>query len=169
MTGATMPVGPLSVFGTTLDRGVSDDADRLRSISRQPSIVSWSTTDERRAQLLTSLHSAYVEAVAGDWDGEGSAPASPLSLSQTAAFLLSLPPSTRSPEITVDPDGEFSLEWDYGRRAVFSVSVGRDGTLSYAGLFGVSKSHGVEPFTGIVPEIVTINIQRAISQGEIAR
>ncbi len=31
------------------------------------------------------------------------------------------------------------FEWDFGSRLVFSISIGRDGTLTYAGLFGHTK------------------------------
>ena len=58
--------------------------------------------------------------------------------------LSLIPPGIVPPEIVVDNDGEILLEWDKGPQHVFSISVGRDGTLSYAGLFGMNKPHGTE-------------------------
>ncbi|MGH8647228.1 MAG: hypothetical protein ACREX4_23325 [Gammaproteobacteria bacterium] len=58
-------------------------------------------------------------------------------------FLALLPATTPAPEIVVEEDGEIAFDWDLSPRQVFSVSVGRDGTLSYAGLFGIQKAHGV--------------------------
>ena len=165
MTTASLPFRPFLDIHDTLDRGLSAEAERLRHLFSEPPDASWSVSlDERRARLLQSLEDAFLEARHEDWDGEGSAAADPLSFVYASAFLLSLPGWVPNPEITVDPDGELSAEWDYGARAVFSVSVARDGTLTYAGLFGASKSHGVEPFTDAIPEIVTQSIKRAIAQ-----
>lgn len=66
--------------------------------------------------------------------------------------VLSLIPRTIiPPEIVVDNDGEILLEWDKGPRHVLSISVGRDGTLSYAGLFGLNKLHGTEILRDALP------------------
>jgi hypothetical protein len=69
-------------------------------------------------------------------------------------FLRLLPREVSTPEITVDNDGEIMLEWDHGRRCVFSVSVGRDGTLSFAGLFGHNPIHGTEDLRETLPDII---------------
>ncbi len=167
MTTAAIPYG---VHGTdaALDRGLSLEAERLRQLRHESDVVSWSLLNQRRVELLRSLHEAYADASHENWDGEGSAPADSLSFSYAQAFFFSLPHWAPNPEFTVDPDGEISAEWDYGARAVFSVSVGRDGTLTYAGLFGARKKHGVELFTDDVPEAITQGIRQAMGQAERA-
>lgn len=152
MITASHPI--VSLFDTS-DRAMSGAADRFRTLWSEPQNSSWSVSvNERRAQLMHSLLEALVQANRDDWDGEGSAAADPLSFEYTQAFLLALPGSVPYPEISVDPDGEFSVEWDCGPRAVFSVSIGPDGTITYAGLFGARKSHGVEPFSEGIPDSV---------------
>lgn len=50
-------------------------------------------------------------------------------------FLDLLPEDISPPEMQEDEDGEMSFEWYVGPRSVFSVSVSKNGTLSYAGLY----------------------------------
>jgi len=102
-----------------------------------------------------------VEAATENWDEEGGEPADPMSYRYALLFVQNLPRWAPNPEASVDPDGEISLEWDWGQRWIFSVSIGRGGTLTYAGLFGVSKQHGVENFTDDIPEGILSGIRRA--------
>ncbi len=67
------------------------------------------------------------------------------------------------PGVSIDPDGEVSLEWYREPRRVFSVSVGANGELNYAGLFGGSRVHGVEIHTiegEEIPSAIRAGIQR---------
>lgn len=156
---------PALEFEAPLDRAVGSDAELLRQLSR-PSDTSWSfMMDERRVDLFQSLEGAFADAREDDWDGDGSAAADPLSYVYARALLLSLPQWVPNPEVSVDRDGELTADWDFGPRAVFSVSLGRDGTLTYAGLFGTRKSHGVEPFTDRVQEFLAHYLVLAKAQG----
>lgn len=146
-----------------LDTGVSLDAKRLGQLFEAGREEAASRSILGRHEAIRALDEAFIQAGVANWDGEGSEPADALSYEYAKLFLQTLPNWVPNPEASVDPDGELCFEWDYGRRAVFSLSLARDGTLSFAGLFGVAKQHGVESFTGDVPATILENIQRAIS------
>lgn len=77
-------------------------------------------------------------------------------------FLSALPAATPSPVVGLDPDGEVNFEWFGPNRRVFSVSMGRHGVLSYAGIFSNhEKIHGTELFVDTVPALVLQGIRRA--------
>jgi hypothetical protein len=101
-----------------------------------------------------ALEAAYLEARDDNWDGAGSRRVEHSTYGYAQQFLQCLPNNTALPDIVADTDGEILFEWDYGPRQVFSVSIGRDGTLSYAGLFGHNKVHGRVPFGGALPSAI---------------
>jgi len=159
MTTPAVCVGGGAFSAGVLDLGFSDTAERLRAILQEPIDVDRSVTlGEPRDRLREALNEAFQRANRPNWDGEGAEPADPLSFRYSCSFVMALPTSVPVPEVSVDPDGEMCLEWDYGARSVFSVSVGRDGTLTYAGLFGTRKRHGVEPFADAVPGVIAAGI-----------
>ena len=69
-------------------------------------------------------------------------------------LIEALPWWAPSPEVSVDPDGEILLDWDYGVRSVFSVGISPYGKLSFAGLFGASTRSGAQTFTGEIPKAI---------------
>lgn len=143
------------------ERGVSEVAQFLRKLRADDADRSKSVDiDERWLQVTEALRIAFEEASESNWDGEGAAPAHPLSYEYARAVLAAFSRTIPIPDVYVDSDGEFCLEWDSGPRSVFSVSVGPDGTLTYAGLFGVNKTHGVETFTDSIPVSIENNILR---------
>lgn len=150
--------GLYSIF----DRSVDKPAWRLGNLWADDLVPAISIAlDEPRFQGREALRIAFEEANEPNWDGEDAAPAHPLSYEYAKAFLAAFPPTIPIPDVYVDSDGELCLEWDDGPRSVFSVSIGPDGTLTYAGLFGANKSHGVETFTESIPYSIETNILRA--------
>jgi hypothetical protein len=89
----------------------------------------------------------------------GSAPVEPSTYAYASQFLQILPANALPPDISVDTDGELLFEWDRGPRQTFSVSVGRDGTLTFAGLLGYRKVHGTEHFREALPLVIADWIQ----------
>jgi hypothetical protein len=72
-----------------------------------------------------------------NWDGMKSLAANRRAVRQANRFLSMLPPSAfRSivPEVTVDPDGEIAIEWYVSPSQLFSVSIGANGRLAWAGI-----------------------------------
>jgi hypothetical protein len=48
------------------------------------------------------------------------------------------------PEVAVDPDGEFSLDWIKDATHMLSASVSVTGELNYGAVYGASYQHGRE-------------------------
>jgi hypothetical protein len=110
-----------------------------------------------------SVLDAYREASLPDWDGYGAVPVPRTVMDAACCFLAAVPETWPSPEVYAEPDGELSFEWARGPHWVFSVSVGRTNRLSYAGLFGSNRVHGVESFAGTLPEAIVVNLARLLS------
>lgn len=153
------PQEPISIF----DRSVGKVAQLIRNICADSADCSKRSVvvDEPRQRATAALQIAFEEAREPNWDGEGAAPANLLSFKYAQAFLAARSPAIPKPDVYVDSDGELRLEWYGGPRSVFSVSIGADGTLTYAGLFGVYKTHGVEMFTESIPPDIERSILRA--------
>jgi hypothetical protein len=82
---------------------------------------------------------------------------------QALAFVMSLPKSIPVPEVAPDPDGEISFDWIGKAGRMFSVSVGADGRISYAGRFSdKSKTHGIEQLSDACPREILFGIERAL-------
>lgn len=154
-------------FFASLDYGVSEDAQRRDRALTPLADVSSSRSVLDRTIAFESLDNAYREAGSHDWDYEGGAPADAMSYRYACLLLRQLPAWVQNPEASVDPDGEISLDWYRGRGWAFSVSVGRDGTLSYAALFGASSQRGVESFVGEIPENILASLRRAVTRSGI--
>lgn len=119
--------------------------------------------DERttRGVLVSSaLATAIKETRAENWDGYGALPVSMVAVGNARIFLQMLPSSMPSPDVGVDPDGEVSFEWYRGPSRVFSVSIGDANAVSYAGIFGPSRSHGKEYFFDVMPGTIIQHLRR---------
>jgi hypothetical protein len=78
-------------------------------------------------------------------------------------FTMLLPKSLPIPEVAADPDGEISFDWIGTTGKMFSVSIGADGRLSYAGRFSdTSKIHGMEQLSETLPREILVGIEKAI-------
>lgn len=143
------------------DHAISNEArivgELINVASEFPGSV---TVGEPKRTLLKALFSAYQSAQIDGWDGDDARRVEPSSFMYADQFLRLLPSSLSLPEITADTDGEIFIEWDHGHRQVFSVSVGRDGTLSFAGLFGHEKVHGTEYIRETLPPLISAGLER---------
>jgi hypothetical protein len=142
------------------DPAISERAQQVRSLF-----------DDRGSALTVSarrrwaLDDTWCAASAPNWDGYGAMPLSAPVLRAADLFLSAIPEAWPNPEIGADPDGEISFEWARGPHWVFTVSVAADGQLSYAGLFGSSRVHGVEAFAGTLPQAVVGGLARLFGSG----
>lgn len=142
-------------------RALSDEAGDLCRLFRDATEFSGSIAfGEPKRAAREDLLSAYIAAQVEDWDNEGARRAEPSTFIYADQFLRLLPSSGFLPEITVDRDGEILFEWDQGPRQVFSVSIGRDGTLTFAGLFGHNKIHGTEHLSEALPSVIAECLER---------
>lgn len=115
---------------------------------------------EKRDQALQAIDKVFEECRAENWDGHGAKPVSLATRDEARRFCQHIPASFPEPEVAADPDGEISLEWYREPRHVFSVSVGRDRRLTYAGLFGEAKTHGTEYLEAGLPEAIEYHLRR---------
>ena len=155
---------PLTGFAPSLltDRALSDEASELRRLTRDATEFSESMAmGETRRLAQEALYVAWLETQTDDWDHAGSSRSELSTLDYADQFLQLLPSNIPLPEVSIDTDGEVLFEWDYGPRQVFTVSVGRNGTLSFAGLFGhTQKIHGTGHLSETIPMIVADCIER---------
>lgn len=91
------------------------------------------------------------------WDGYGALPASPGSHHSACRFIQQLPHDLIDPEVGMDPDGEFSLDWfGTNRDHVLSISFGADERVSFAFRNGFERRRGTAVLRDQVPaELLT--------------
>ncbi len=77
-------------------------------------------------------------------------------------FLNLLPEDTPLPTVVVEDDGEVAFDWHRNARSTFSVSVGRDGTLRFAGLFGHRTRSGTDQLVGSIPRDILASIAQVV-------
>jgi hypothetical protein len=154
---------PLTAFAVTpwADRALSEEARVLGKLISAASEFSGSVTvgePKRAAQEM--LDAAYTAAQVEDRDRAASTAVEASTYAYACQFIRLLPSALPLSDITVDTDGEILFEWDRGRRWIFSVSVGRDGTLTFAGLFGHTKIHGTEHIGDSLPVVISDCLER---------
>jgi hypothetical protein len=94
---------------------------------------------EPLAQRLSEEIERYREECAyPNWDGYAAEPLSVETIDATRHFLDALPNALQTPEVYVEPDGEFLLEWANTTNTRAVVFVNQNGRLSY------SLTHGAE-------------------------
>lgn len=144
-----------------LDLGYSDEAKAVRAMAADAADFTSSIyIGEHRRQALAALETAFAHAHFEGWDGSDAAPVELSTFAYASYFLNALPTTIPAPDVQVDSDGDLSFEWDCGPRRVFSVSIGRDGTLNYAGLIGHAAFHGLEQLRQGIPLAIALGIRR---------
>lgn len=105
------------------------------------------------------------------WDGYGAKAITQATFIRAQAFLNDLPPWMPAPDIVPEADGDIAIEWYVAENQTFSVSVGGDGPLHYAGLFGHDDEvHGVKAFDGAaVPDEILQLICRLLRSPAASR
>jgi len=148
-------------FDPWIESAVSREASILRGLIRDVSEFSGTlTVGEPRKIAQQTLDTVVAAAKVEDWDNAGSLNVERSTYTYASQFLRLLPSTAPVPEITADTDGEILFEWDLGARKVLTVSVGRDGTLSFASLFGYATNYGTEPLREGLPLVVSHSLAR---------
>jgi len=142
------------------DRGLSEDARSVRRVQSASTDTSNSLLEFLKVQLIQQVGNALTLASEDDWDGYQAIAADVSIFSYALSFIDQLPLNYPTPEIAIDNDGEIAFEWDYEPRRIFSVRIGRDGWLNYAGLFGHSSFHGAEIMRDSIPSEIIDGIER---------
>jgi len=167
MTTACAVTNSSGILVLPRNSGVSEGALRLEEGFRDlPKDYDHTLTiGQHYRKALGELAKAVQECSADDWDGYGARAISGTSCDNAVRFSRMLPADVPLPEVDVDPDGEVTFEWYVGPRQVFSVTIGSNDELVYAGLFGSNKTHGTEHLGDELPETVLKNIRRVLPRG----
>lgn len=145
-------------------RALSDEALILsKEISAASKFQGSIAVGEPRGTAQEALDMVFEQAQVQDWDSAGSAKVEPSTYIYATEFLQLLPTDVPSPEIAADTDGEILFAWDLGPRRILTVSVSRDGTLSFAALFGHKKNYGTEPLREVLPLVVSDSLVRFVT------
>jgi hypothetical protein len=147
------------------DRGVSEEAKVIHALLTgvEDDLLNSMSLGAAYREALFSLRRMMAESSLTNWDGYGARAINPVALAHAVRLLKTLPTTAPIPELGLDPDGEIAFEWHLGPRRVFSLSVGSNGQLSYAGLFGRSDTHGTEYFGDELPKAILDNLNRLFS------
>ena len=150
-----------SWLGGSKSYAVSDYADL---ISEQLKIIAndflRSVYHSNRFEAISAIDTVCSEASENDWDGYGGEPVSQLTREVAVDFLISLPLSYPTPEVSADPDGEISFEWWIEPGYSFLISIGEWKRISYAGLFGSNSVHGQEHFGDELPDSIVFHLNK---------
>lgn len=146
--------------------GRSAEADNMSRIKNEidESLSGSITFGIKYNRMLRSIIEACRESSKDDWDGYGAKAISWKTCMNAAKFLQMLPSNFPSPEIDVEPNGGFLLEWHNNIKRIFSAIVESDNRITYAGLFGENKTYGTERFENELPKPILENLQRVFSQ-----
>ena len=155
-----------SFLAFPMNRGVSEDAIALQEQATDilEDFAQTVTIGEYYRKMRQSLVETANECSFDNWDGYGAKAIDSSSHQNAIYFSQLLPANIPIPEIHVDPDGEVTFEWYTGPRQVFSVTMGSNNELIYAGLFGANKTHGTEYRDDELPETILDNIYRVFSR-----
>ncbi|MDR4504735.1 MAG: hypothetical protein MRK01_08095 [Candidatus Scalindua sp.] len=142
-------------------RAISEDADQTKTQLSEISTELHNniTLGEPIYKNIESLINIFEECSTDNWDGYGAKALTESSLNEALRFIRSLPITMPSPELSIEPSGEIAFEWHIAPRKTFCVSVD-DNLLTYAGIFGSSKTHGTEYFEYEIPKTIIDCIQR---------
>lgn len=152
-------------FVTVGSPGVGDDLRRLEALlyDAVERLLDSVALGKPLQDASRQLYQVLEQCGRSNWDGYGAQPVLFDSYEKAKRFVRSLPFGIPVPEVSAEPDGEITLEWFAAPTRVFSVSVGPDNELNYAGLFGASRTYGTEVFHDEIPEVVLSHIKRVVS------
>lgn len=100
-------------------------------------------------EALAELEEFCEDAKFDGWDGEGSVAVSKDIKSTAVNFLKSLHSlNLEFPEMCVKADGEIAFNWINSKENFLSISIGKNGTLSFLHVYYLLRGHGKFQFSG---------------------
>jgi hypothetical protein len=144
--------------------GVGDDLQRVEALLCDAigRLLNSESLGKPVQDLLLQLYQVLKECGRSNWDGYGAESVLFETYEKAKRFAQALPFGIPVPEVSAEPDGEITFEWFATPARVFSVSVGPNNELNYAGLFGASRTYGTEVFHDEIPEVVLSHIKRVV-------
>jgi hypothetical protein len=146
---------PIALFRWPLVRNfgyepVSDSSLKIQQLSAQErNPLRGSASD-----WFPTINAAFLciknDCSIADWDSGGAIPISSQTIGLTAEIVerlfTMLPKGTPAPDLIPEADGEICLSWSVDANRLFSLSIGEDGKINFAGQFGNEGGiHGWQP------------------------
>lgn len=137
------------------DRGTSGPAilvDRFSLSSAHTEAGEYASQSPRLLSLIATL-GEYIEAAGHPgWDGYDAQPLDRNSLFNAMRLLFLLDDFELPSQVSVDPDGEVSMEWDGPEGRSLLASMSANGQLAFATIDASGPhSQGTEPFSDYIP------------------
>ncbi|MCY3879092.1 MAG: hypothetical protein OXF74_07930 [Rhodobacteraceae bacterium] len=120
----------------------SDSSEEFTEIARNFSVI------PERTNLKAQIEELLSTAGSDNWDGENAQAVSEETVKVALEVAGKLPANIKDPDVAATPHGEVDFDWMASRDAMLTISIGSDGTLAWAALFGEFKSRGTAPWTG---------------------
>lgn len=140
------------------------------SLARDSKLIAGGAATPLHAQAAAELGRLARECAEVGWDGFTGKAIPNVVLVRAARFLCALPPWMAAPDIVPEADGNVAIEWYFAPHRSFSVSIGEQGALHYAGLFGGEEEiHGLAPFLDEVPQSVVQLLARLVRETNASR
>ena len=117
-----------------------------------------------QALALRKLEKLSANHTTPNWDGYGARPANEIALKRAAQFIKNLPPNLPAPDPGAMPDGDISLDWDFGPRQTLTVSIGDQPRLAYAAIAGDDEWSGTASFLDRIPKSILTAIEAIADQ-----
>ena len=123
-----------------------------------------------KEDALKRLYELVAECTEADWDGYGAEAVSQSAIEYSAHFIRRLPEDLPLPEISVESDGEISLDWSPAPTQTFSVSIGTADRMVCAWVNGTEHGHAVAySNNGEIPSRILQEIQRITNSNSTFR
>lgn len=119
------------------------------------------TFDARSSAYTDWLRERLLGQIRGLATGDAAAVVDPTTLDYALRFAQLLPTDAPEPDVVVEDDGEIGFDWGTSQQSTFSVSVGPDGSLHFAGLIGIRTRHGSDQLTSTIPAEILALISAA--------
>jgi len=141
---------PMAIFSYASGDLAEKINDKRREISR--SLNGSVAHGLQRAIILEEAFRVYVDNQVEGWDGHGGVPVDFETYQMTCGIINALPNHLQPTSVSVDPDGQMTLEWYKNVSRLLSVSISPNGEMHYASAVGARKYYGTEFFLGEMPE-----------------
>lgn len=162
---STMPATFGKIAGLIRPNRSSAQSEPARRLVRmqekiQEHLLTSHTVRDDRERLLDELDSLWEDASYQGWDGYGAKPMSVEAYDFAKDFIKALPITAPLPELNVDPDGEVSLDWSFGKRRALTVSVGPTGRCTFAWVHGQRSMRGTDWIEDEIPASIAFALRQ---------
>jgi len=114
----------------------------------------------RYTEMIEALITIFKDCSSPDWDCYGALPVTYEAIIEAAKIINLLPYTLPVPDIYAEPTGDICFEWNSKNGYLCVICVSGKHKIGYAGIFGESKTYGLEYFEQSMPSGIVNNIRR---------